>query len=303
MTDSKSDCAPELGGASQARVRVGLCQVGTVAWDVVGNLARTLDAIAAAAEQGAEVAVTPECVLHGYAEQRGSEAQARLRAVAEAVDGPSVMQVRRQANACGVHVLLGFAEKTATGSIHNSAVLIGSDGAIRMLYRKVHCRSFESAAYDGAFTPGDQFFVETVTLREGPCALGVMICFDREIPESARCLRALGAQVVLCPLATDTRKVSAWHAEADNEMITRCRAAENEVFIVVVNHAGRFNGGSFVVGPGGEVLCQLGAAPEVRVVEVPAGVVAARYHQQPLGWMGWGYRRPDVYGRNLGVGA
>jgi predicted amidohydrolase len=54
---------------------------------------------------------------------------------------------------------------------------------------------------------------------------------------------------------------------ADNEMITR-RAAENEVFIVVVNHAGRFNGGSFAVGPEGELYAQLGAEAEVRVLEV-----------------------------------
>ena len=41
-----------------------------------------------------------------------------------------------------------------------------------------------------------------------------------------------------------------------NELITRCRAAENELFIAVVNHARRFNGGSFLVGPTGEVLHQ-----------------------------------------------
>lgn len=35
-------------------------------------------------------------------------------------------------------------------------------------------------------------------------SVGLMICFDREVPEGVRCLRSLGAEVVLCPLACDT---------------------------------------------------------------------------------------------------
>ncbi len=87
--------------------------------------------------------------------------------------------------------------------------------------------------------------------------------------------------------------------EADNELITRCRAAENEVFIAVVNHAIRFNGGSFVVGQGGQKIIQRGAAPEVCVIELPVGAAADKFHSQPLGWMGWGYRRPEVYEKYL----
>jgi N-carbamoylputrescine amidase len=125
-----------------------------------------------------------------------------------------------------------------------------------------------------------------------------MICFDREIPESVRCLRALGAEVVLCPLATDTFTFAGPRQSADNELFTSARAAENEVFIVVVNHAGRFNGGSFVCGPSGELLCQMGPEPGVQVVELALGA-ARKLQRNPLGWAGWGHRRQEIYDQYL----
>jgi hypothetical protein len=81
----------------------------------------------------------------------------------------------------------------------------------------------------------------------------------------------------------------------DNEVITRVRATENEIFIVVVNHAERFNGGSYAVGPGGEVIHQMDEKSAVAVVDLPLGIVPSHFHSKPLGWMGWGYRRPAVY--------
>ena len=87
---------------------------------------------------------------------------------------------------------------------------------------------------------------------------------------------------------------------ADNEMITRARAAENELYIAVVNHAGRdMHGHSFIVGPGGERVCQMGTEPGVLVTDVPVGVVADKFHADPIGWMGWAHRRPDVYRAHL----
>ena len=57
----------DLSSSEAARLRVGLCQIATVEWDVAGNLDRTAAALEEAADRGAQLAVTPECVLHGYA--------------------------------------------------------------------------------------------------------------------------------------------------------------------------------------------------------------------------------------------
>ena len=282
-----------------ASLKVGLCQVYTEEWAVAANVERTLEAIDEAARLGAEIAVTPECVFHGYASNQAPDYRARMLAAAEPLTGSNLQRVRDRARALGIYVLVGFAERGEGDRVHNTAALLSPTGDLVNVYRKVHCRPFEDISHDGAFTPGDTFSVNRLRFGERAFAVGTMICFDREIPESVRCLRALGAEIVLCPLATDTARLSEPQNGADNEMITRCRAAENEVFIVVVNHAGRFNGGSFVVGPLGECLHQMGAEAGVHVVDVPVGRVASEFHCDPLGWMGWGYRRSDVYRKYL----
>jgi predicted amidohydrolase len=287
---------PDIYAGNPPSLKVAMCQVHTEQWEVEGNLARTLAALEQAAAEGAQLAVTPECVLRGYGfEVEGSP---RVLDVADSLDSPNVLRVCAAAKELGMDVVLGFAER-AGDVVHNSAAFIGRDGRIVDVYRKVHCRGFEDVTRRGWFTAGDRFFALDRRWGEDTFRIGTMICFDREVTESVRCLRAAGSQLIACPLACDTSDAASLGEQMDNEIITRCRAAENEVFIVVVNHAGRFNGGSFAVGPGGQVLHQMGKDPGVAVIDVPVGAVPRDFHSKPLGWMGWGYRRPEVYERYL----
>ena len=267
-------------------LRIGICQVYTEQWAIEDNLKRTIAAIEEAAKQGADIAITPECVLHAYAERTDNFFE-RLLEVAEPVDGKNIQQVCKKAKELNIHVLIGFMERGAGNKIHNSAALISNEGKIIYVYRKVHCRPFESIEQDGYFTPGEEFYAAELKFGDRRFKVGTMICFDREITESVRCLRALGSEIILCPLATDTYEMSKYVNIVDNEIVTRCRAAENEVFIVVVNHAGRQNGGSLLVGPSGELLYQSGNDTEVHVMDVPLGIVSAKFHGKPLGLMGW----------------
>lgn len=277
-------------------LRTALCQVYTEPWAVRDNLGRTLAALDEAAAKGAALAITPECVLHGYA-GKGEDYSERMHEVAEPADGETIRLFRKKAKEHQMSIVLGFAEEGAKGNIHNTAAYISHSGELVYLYRKVHCRTFESVRYEGEFTPGEDFYVADLDFPGGSIKLGTMICFDREVPEATRSLRSLGAEFIACPLATSTVDMAQASTKVNNEIITRCRAAENELFIAVVNHAGRFNGGSFLVGPHGEVLHQMGADAGVHVLDVPVGAIATEYHNNPLGWMGWGYRRPDVYGK------
>lgn len=280
------------------RLRLGVCQVRTERWDLDGNTERLLDSVREAAGAGAELAVTPECVFHGYGMLDDRHGMDEARAAAETVDGPRMTRVRALVAELGLHLVVGFAEAGEDGRIHNSAALIGPDGGVRSIYRKVHLREFEAADGSGYFSPGDSFEVVSVQTGAATIKMGTMICFDREFPETVRALRSLGAQLVPCPLATNTSRFDAHHGYGHDELITQARAAENQLFIAVVNHAGRINGGSFIVGPGGELVVQLGTEPEVRVVDLPIGAIvdlrADRY-----AWKAWEFRRPEVYRRYL----
>jgi len=284
-------------------LKVGLCQIYTEPWTIEDNFSRTLTAIDTAAQKGAEIAITPECVIHGYSwddsQGKSDSFRDKLYGIAETLDSEHLTQIKIKAQQHKMYIMIGFVEKGETNKIHNTAALISPKGEFIYVYRKVHCRHFESIHHWGYFTPGDKFYSETLNFDDRNFNIGTMICFDREIPESLRCLRALGAEIVLCPLATNTSDLTSYRNRADNEMITRIRATSNELFIVVVNHAGRFNGGSFIAGPQGEVFCQLSEEPDVIVYDVPLGAIREKFHNEPLGWMGWGYRRDDVYKKYL----
>lgn len=73
---------PSLQEADYAGMRVALCQIETKRWDLDSNFERSLAALKTAHEKGAELAVTPECVIHGYAEANSADDHARLRKVA-----------------------------------------------------------------------------------------------------------------------------------------------------------------------------------------------------------------------------
>ena len=66
---------PDIYAGNGPRLQLGLCQVKTEAWDLEGNLQRTLNALEEAASQGAHLAITPECVFHGYGVARASVGQ------------------------------------------------------------------------------------------------------------------------------------------------------------------------------------------------------------------------------------
>ncbi len=287
---------PDIHNPAYPLVKVALCQVRTEAWELESNFSRTIAQLDEAAEQGAHIAITPECVLHGYAPLCDAYKEKMLQ-IAQPVNGEMIAAFKERAATHGMHVVLGFAEIDKQSNIYNTAITIDNHGKILSHYRKVHCRDFESITGSGVFKAGSEFLVRSMRVDAETYKVGTMICFDREIPETVRCLRSLGAELIACPLATDTDGF--FDTFVNNESITRVRAAENEVFIAVVNHSGRFNGGSFLVGPGGEIVHKMDGRPGVAIASIHLRVVYEQFHKQPYGWMGWGYRRADVYQKHM----
>ena len=189
-------------------LKIGMCQVYTEEWAVDANIKRTLEAIDLAANQGAEIAITPECVFHAYpmddSKGKSGSFRKRLYDIAESPDGEHLKLFKDKAKEKGIYILVGFVEKGEGELIHNTAALISPAGQYVYVYRKVHCRHFENINHWGYFSPGTNFYSADLQFNERQYKVGTIICFDREIPESLRCMRALGAELVLCPLATDT---------------------------------------------------------------------------------------------------
>jgi len=107
-------------------------------------------------------------------------------------------------------------------------------GELALHYSKAH------NADDEPFnTTGRSFPVADTALGR----LGALICYDRQLPETARILAIKGAQLILVP---------AWGASGEmNDAMMRTRAFENSVWVVFV-HPRR----CLIIDPGGKVVAQ-----------------------------------------------
>ena len=116
----------------------------------------------------------------------------------------------------------------------NSAYVIDRTGAILMKYDKVHTCDF---ADEACLESGDVFRVcDFHGIR-----LDVMICYDREYPESARGLMLKGAEIILVP--------NDCAAMRPRLCALSTRAYENMVGIVMANPGGENAGNSCAFSP------------------------------------------------------
>jgi predicted amidohydrolase len=157
------------------------------------------------------------------------------------------------------------------GDIYNSAPVINPKGEIVSRYRKM----FPFAPYENGTKPGNEFTVFDVP---GVGRMGLCICFDQWLPEVARTLAWMGAEVILCPTLTDT-------IDRDIELsISRAAAAINQCYYVNINACGKLAmGKSAIFGPDGAVLHQAGGGREIIPLELDLAHVRRTRERGVLG--------------------
>jgi predicted amidohydrolase len=205
-------------------LRLALCQSASRG-DPQANLEKGLVVCSRAAEEGADIAILPEMWQIGYAPCPDDEAgRARWQEMAIAPDGPWVSAFRKAASGLNLAILTTFLERWR-GSPRNTALLIDRHGQDVLCYAKVHTCDW---GMEKALTPGESFDVARLDIEGGFVDIGVMICADREFPESARELMLGGAELILVPNACPMA------GERTNQL--RSRAFENMAAIATVNY-------------------------------------------------------------------
>ena len=160
--------------------------------------------------------------------------------LAEPEDGPSVTAAREVAREAGLALVYPFFEREGD-HFYNSAVVFGRDGQRLTKYRKNTIPSgmgrlvgtSGSEAY--YFRPGDLGF--PVVQTDLGVKLGLNICYDRNLPEPARCAALNGAELLCVPVTSTQRARSRW------EMLLCARAVENVMYVAAPNRVGVDQGG------------------------------------------------------------
>lgn len=173
-------------------IRVATAQFEMAERDKAANLAVMERLIARAAADGADIISFPEMCLTGY--NFLFEASERtLRSIAEdTARGPSVRRVQAMARRHNVVVMFGMLERAADGGLYNTYVVVTPHDGRLFQHRKVH--AFENSA----IRQGSDLEV----FRLFGWTMGVLICYDNNLPENPRILCLKGAEVVFAPHQT-----------------------------------------------------------------------------------------------------
>ncbi len=220
--------------------RIAMIQHYAVPMDAEKNRLLAVDYCKKAKELGADLALFPEMWSTAYARpvsfSRDDIAAWRGNALSE--DSLFLTSLQETAAALQMGIVATCMSK-GDDVPQNTAYLIGPDGNILLKYSKVHTCDFDMEGY---LKPGDGFYTCSYPLHDGEeVKLGIMICYDREFPESARVLMLKGAEIILVPNASDMNPARLGQLSA--------RAFENMVGIAMANYPGNLYGNSAAFSP------------------------------------------------------
>ncbi|HJZ40946.1 MAG TPA: carbon-nitrogen hydrolase family protein [Bacteroidales bacterium] len=235
----------------------------------------------------ADIALFPEMVNFGYKsfDFKNPLAMQNWIGMGESRNGEFVKHFQQLAKELEMAIVITYLEKTDSLP-KNSASLIDRHGHLIMTYSKVH--TVDVYQMESAMSPGTDFYVTELDTKIGKVKVGIMICYDREFPESARILMLKGAELILTP--------NACGLDSLRLMQFQVRAWENAVISVMTNYA-RTEGDGF----NGRSCAFSAEGSKIIIADDKEGVYIATFNMQDTrnyrssSFWGNGYRRPHRY--------
>lgn len=267
-------------------------------WIVSENIDKAEELVRLAAAGGANIVLVQELFETPYFCQ---DQLAEYFALAKPFEeNPLIADMARLARELGVVLPISFFER-AGQAYFNSLAMIDADGSVLGLYRKSHIPDGPGYQEKFYFTPGDTGFKVWRT-RYG--TIGVGICWDQWFPEAARAMALLGAEMLYYPTAIGSEPPPAPPVDSRDHWrrVMQGHAGANYMPLVASNRIGAetgqagemtFYGSSFIAGPTGEIVAEMGRGGEGYIVTAFDLDAIARARAS------WGLfrdRRPELYG-------
>jgi predicted amidohydrolase len=263
------------------RIKIqSFCKNTDLPRDVADSVDRFATLASLACKRKPDLVLTPEWSIGGKALVEG----------AVTVPGPATRPFEALAREHHVHFVIGLRER-AGDTIYNSAVLIGPDGKIIGVYRKVHLATGEG--FSGA-SPGNSFPVFETSIGR----IGCLICMDTTVCESARMLALAGADFICFPIMGDLR-ADRWspgppvYSEDRWKAIMRTRAMDNQLCMVVARNGAQ---GSCVIDRKGDIAAWNEGDEEIIEATLPAEDGYRMWDGGDFREITFHLRRPHLYG-------
>lgn len=206
--------------------RTAVLQKRSINRDMDQNTDTIITNMEAAVGNHADLLLLPECFITGYELPIDNQ---------DALTDDSTYIQKLCSAARQLHIgVVATTLTQGTDRPQNSAYLISKDGQILMKYSKVHTCDF---ADENCLESGSEFKV----CDFHGVKIGIMICYDREYPESARILMLKGAEIILVPNDCGAMK--------PRIQALSTRAYENMTGVVMANPNGENCGNSCAYSP------------------------------------------------------
>ena len=230
--------------------------------DMQENVTKTVRFIEKAAEKGADLVFFPEVQLTQFFPKfEGRDATP----LALTLDSPEILAIREACHRNKIWASPNVYLKK-DDNYYDCSLMIDADGEIKGLSKMVYIYQAQDFYEKDYYHPSEDGFI----VYDTPFGkVGIVICFDRHMPESIRACAMKGAELVLIPTANhDAEPMELFEWEV------RIQAFHSQVYVAMCNRVGpedhlTFCGESLVAGPYGELVCKADASEQLVVTDVP----------------------------------
>lgn len=238
------------------------------------NLAKTIDFMESASKAGADLIFFPEIQLSPFFPQYEKQDASPW---VMSLNGPEITAIRdacRRYDICAspnVYLKQG-------GFRYDASLMIDAEGEVLGISKMVHISQSEYFYEQDYYTPSEDGF----KVYKTPFGrIGVVICFDRHLPDGIRSCAMQGAELVIIPTANiegEPLELFEWEV--------RVQAFQNTVFAAMCNRVGpedavTFAGQSMLAGPGGDLICKSDDKERLILLDVPLETVSRERDKRP----------------------
>lgn len=174
------------------------------------------------------------------------------------------------------------------GHRYDASLWIGPDGQVQDIAKMVHIAQAKQFYEQDYYTPSEDGF----KVFDTPFGkIGIVICYDRHLPESIRTCVLMGVELVIVPTAnTKAEPLEMFEWEM------RVQAMQNQVFIAMCNRVGTegdmdFAGESLVIHPSGAVLKKADDTEQLLTCDIDLAEASSLRKKIPY----LATRRPECY--------
>ena len=229
-----------------------------------------------------ELQLTPFYPLHKIEHWHKSRKE-----LAFTFDSPEVKALRNTAKEVGIWISPNlYMDDSFTNPLsgitypyyRDMSLMINPEGKIVETASMVHVLSVEDFWETDYYDPSDDGF-KVVDTPHGK--MGIVICYDRHLPESIRTCALKGAELIIIPTVNMKNEPMEMFMQE-----LRVQAFQNNVFIAMCNRVGKqdhaeFAGESLIVNPEGEVIFKADDKEQLIIEEIELSEVKRTRNKRP----------------------